>query len=70
MFSEFTPPELEVFASERSHYRYRSEFRVWHEGADLYYYMFDKTKEPEHQKIRCSGLRSKRASIQVVIRQL
>ena len=53
MFSEFTPPELEVFASERSHYRYRSEFRVWHEGADLYYYMFDKTKEPEHQKIRC-----------------
>ncbi|WP_394132874.1 tRNA (uridine(54)-C5)-methyltransferase TrmA [Shewanella maritima] len=41
-FAEFTPPQLEVFASEPEHYRMRAEFRVWHDGDDLYYYMFDK----------------------------
>src|SRR5438445_13350380 len=45
MFSSFTTPEVEVFASEPTHFRMRSEFRVWHEGEDLYYYMFDKAQE-------------------------
>jgi tRNA (uracil-5-)-methyltransferase len=45
MFSSFTTPEVEVFASAPAHFRMRSEFRVWHEGEDLYYYMFDKTQE-------------------------
>jgi tRNA (uracil-5-)-methyltransferase len=49
MFSAFTLPDLEVFPSSPSHYRMRSEFRVWHEGEDLYYYMFDKEQD---QKIR------------------
>jgi tRNA (uracil-5-)-methyltransferase len=49
LFSAIVIPEIEVFASEPTHYRMRSEFRVWHEGEDLYYYMFDKEKE---QKIR------------------
>jgi tRNA (uracil-5-)-methyltransferase len=34
-------PEMEVFASQPSHYRMRAEFRIWHEGDDLYYAMFD-----------------------------
>lgn len=39
-------PELEVFDSPPEHYRMRAEFRVWHEGDDLYYIMFDQaTKE-------------------------
>ncbi|GLS84895.1 tRNA (uridine(54)-C5)-methyltransferase TrmA [Paraferrimonas haliotis] len=41
-FAHFDAPALEVFASEPSHYRMRSEFRVWHEGDDLFYIMFDK----------------------------
>ena len=49
MFAQFFPPALEVFASKVSHYRMRSEFRVWHEGEDLYYYMFDKELD---QKVR------------------
>ncbi|QSX41036.1 tRNA (uridine(54)-C5)-methyltransferase TrmA [Shewanella cyperi] len=49
-FAEFTPPALEVFASEPAHYRMRSEFRVWHDGDDLYYYMFDNALQ---QKVRC-----------------
>ncbi len=35
-------PEIEVFESVREHYRMRAEFRVWREGDDLYYVMFDK----------------------------
>jgi tRNA (uracil-5-)-methyltransferase len=40
-FAEFSPPEPGVFASPLKHYRMRAEFRVWHEGDDLYYIMFD-----------------------------
>jgi len=32
---------MEVYASQPSHYRMRAEFRIWHEGDDLYYAMFD-----------------------------
>lgn len=49
-FAPFSPPELEVFASEPAHYRMRAEFRVWHDGEDLYYYMFDKVLDA---KVRC-----------------
>lgn len=45
LFVPFAAPEIEVFASEPAHYRMRAEFRVWHEGDDLYYYMFDKDKD-------------------------
>lgn len=33
-------PELDIFTSAEKHYRMRAEFRVWHEGDDLYYIMF------------------------------
>ncbi|SHO57220.1 tRNA (uridine(54)-C5)-methyltransferase TrmA [Vibrio quintilis] len=46
MFTDFNVPELEVFESQEKHYRMRAEFRVWHEGEDLYYIMFDqKTRQ-------------------------
>ncbi|RUO29424.1 tRNA (uridine(54)-C5)-methyltransferase TrmA [Aliidiomarina sedimenti] len=42
----FNAPDLQVFASAPEHYRMRAEFRVWHEGDELYFIMFDKqTKE-------------------------
>lgn len=49
MFTPFTQLPPEVFASAPQHYRMRAEFRVWHEGEDLYFYMFDKGT---NQKIR------------------
>ncbi len=49
IFKDYPTPELEVFDSPPAHYRMRAEFRVWHEGEDLYYYMFDKEQD---QKIR------------------
>lgn len=45
LFTAYPTPEVEVFASEAALYRMRAEFRVWHDGDDLYYYMFDKEKK-------------------------
>ncbi|WP_199610593.1 tRNA (uridine(54)-C5)-methyltransferase TrmA [Flocculibacter collagenilyticus] len=48
-FKPYNVPALNVFDSPDKHYRLRCEFRVWHDGDDLYHIMFDqKTK----QKIR------------------
>ncbi|RHW75677.1 tRNA (uridine(54)-C5)-methyltransferase TrmA [Colwellia sp. RSH04] len=41
LFKEFSLPKAEVFTSEPMNYRQRAEFRVWHEGDDLYYIMFN-----------------------------
>jgi tRNA (uracil-5-)-methyltransferase len=41
LLSEFDAPTVEVFSSPTSAYRMRAEFRLWHEGEDLYYAMFD-----------------------------
>lgn len=47
MLSPFYQQELDVYRSPVQHYRMRAEFRVWHDGDDLYYIMFDKeTKGP------------------------
>ncbi|MAY71617.1 MAG: tRNA (uridine(54)-C5)-methyltransferase TrmA [Halomonas sp.] len=49
-FARFSPPELEVYPSPPSHYRQRCEFRVWHEGDDLYYVMFEVNPEDPDDK--------------------
>jgi tRNA (uracil-5-)-methyltransferase len=49
LFSSIIPFErvqLKKYESPEKHYRMRTEFRVWHNGEDLYFFMFDKeTKE-------------------------
>lgn len=51
-FAPFSPPPLEVFASPASHYRMRCEFRLWHEGDDLFYAMFEVDPEdPKHKQV-------------------
>jgi tRNA (uracil-5-)-methyltransferase len=45
-FAPFAIPEPDVFPSAPEHYRLRAEFRVWHQGDDLHYAMFD----PENPK--------------------
>lgn len=49
-FARFAPPVLEVYPSPPSHYRQRCEFRLWHEGDDLYYAMFEVDPENPGQK--------------------
>lgn len=46
IFADIPLPEASVFASRPAHYRMRAEFRVWHEGDDLFYAMFD-PKDPK-----------------------
>lgn len=41
LLSSYSHPEVEVFRSPVSHYRMRAEFRLWHDGDDLYHIMFD-----------------------------
>jgi tRNA (uracil-5-)-methyltransferase len=41
MLADFDPPPVEVFTSPPQGYRMRAEFRIWHEGEDLFYAMFD-----------------------------
>ena len=46
LLSEFDAPAPRVYASAPVHYRMRAEFRVWHDGDDLYHIMFNQeTKE-------------------------
>jgi tRNA (uracil-5-)-methyltransferase len=46
ILSPFSSSDLAVFDSPQVHYRMRAEFRVWHDGNDLYHIMFDqKTKQ-------------------------
>ena len=49
IFADFDTPELEVFASPAEHYRMRAEFRVWHEGEDLYYIMFNQETREKYR---------------------
>ncbi|MDI5922888.1 tRNA (uridine(54)-C5)-methyltransferase TrmA [Halomonas sp. LR5S13] len=49
-FARFAPPMLEVFPSPPSHYRQRCEFRLWHEGDDLFYAMFEVDPEDPKRK--------------------
>jgi tRNA (uracil-5-)-methyltransferase len=41
LMSEFNPPTPQVFSSPIKHYRMRAEFRIWHEGADLFHIMYE-----------------------------
>ena len=49
LFAPFNMPEPEVFRSEPAHYRLRAEFRVWHDGDDLYHIMFDPQTKTKHR---------------------
>ncbi|MCE0492054.1 tRNA (uridine(54)-C5)-methyltransferase TrmA [Pantoea sp. Mb-10] len=49
MMLPYAAPEVEVFRSPVSHYRMRAEFRIWHDGDDLYHIIFDQQTK---QRIR------------------
>lgn len=49
MFHQFDMPSLEVYESPEKHYRMRAEFRVWHEGEDMYYIMFNQETRQKYR---------------------
>ena len=50
-FAEFKLPPMELFESAKTAYRLRAEFRVWHEGDDLYYVMFKPGDKHQHSRL-------------------
>ena len=48
-FSEFSVTDIDTFASPTLNYRMRCEFRVWHDGDDLFHIMFNQQTK---QKVR------------------
>ncbi len=42
LFAPFYKDKISVFESPRSHYRSRSEFKIWHEGAEKIYYAMNR----------------------------
>ncbi|GAA3900900.1 tRNA (uridine(54)-C5)-methyltransferase TrmA [Halomonas cibimaris] len=50
LFEGFATPEMEVYDSPPSHYRQRCEFRLWHEGDDIYYAMFEVARDEAGNK--------------------
>lgn len=48
-FFHLKMPDLEIFESAHLHYRMRAEFRVWHEGDDLFHIMFDQSNKEKYR---------------------
>ncbi|MFG6667933.1 tRNA (uridine(54)-C5)-methyltransferase TrmA [Halomonas sp. HNIBRBA4712] len=52
LFTPFSPPALEVYPSPPEQYRQRCEFRIWHDGDDLFYAMFEvNPDDPKDKKV-------------------
>ncbi len=49
LFNSFAMPPVQIFPSPAEHYRCRAEFRVWHDGDDLYHIMFDPETKTRHR---------------------
>lgn len=49
LLAPFNAPALSVYPSEPLHYRMRAEFRVWHEGDDLYHIMFNQSTKEKYR---------------------
>ncbi|KKO44635.1 tRNA (uracil-5-)-methyltransferase [Arsukibacterium ikkense] len=49
LLAAYTSTDIELFRSSPSHYRQRAEFRIWHDGDDIYHAMFDPQTK---QKVR------------------
>lgn len=49
LFSQLPMPTATVFRSPASHYRCRAEFRIWHDGEELYHIMFDPQTKTRHR---------------------
>lgn len=49
LFAPFDLPTFDIFTSKPINYRQRAEFRVWHEGDDLYYIMFNSETKQKYR---------------------
>lgn len=59
-FAPFETPKAQLFESPPLHFRLRAEFRVWHDGDDLFYAMFDPSKPKEPIRVSDFPIASQR----------
>lgn len=52
LFTPFTIKKPDVFASPKTHFRYRAEFRIWHEADDFYFVIFPKGQNKSPIKLK------------------
>jgi tRNA (uracil-5-)-methyltransferase len=48
-YTDSSDPQTDIFSSASSHYRQRAEFRVWHDGTDLYHIMFNQETKQQYR---------------------
>ncbi|OUS29775.1 tRNA (uridine(54)-C5)-methyltransferase TrmA [Gammaproteobacteria bacterium 45_16_T64] len=51
LFSDMEMPEIEVFSSDPLHFRYRTEFRIWHTKGRCFYAMFERGKNNDPHEV-------------------
>lgn len=71
LFQGFDAPEIQVFESPEQHYRMRAEFRVWHEGDEIFYAMFERgQKAGGASLVRCDRFEAADAAINALMPRL
>ncbi|MDO5638792.1 MAG: tRNA (uridine(54)-C5)-methyltransferase TrmA [Neisseria sp.] len=71
LFSGLNIPDLEIFESPEQHYRMRAEFRVWHEGDECFYAMFERGRKASGASlIRCDRFLAAHESINALMPRL
>jgi len=49
LFRPYGVEKTDVYPSSTAHYRLRAEFRIWHEGDDMFHIMFDPITKSKHR---------------------
>lgn len=71
LFQGLDFPEIEVFESPEQHYRMRAEFRIWHEGGEMFYAMFERGQKANGASlIRCDQFPAASESINTLMPKL
>ena len=71
LFQGLDFPEIEVFESPEQHYRMRAEFRIWHEGGEMFYAMFERGQKASGASlIRCDQFPATSESINALMPKL
>ena len=71
LFQGLDFPEIEVFESLEQHYRMRAEFRIWHEGGEMFYAMFERGQKASGASlIRCDQFPAASESINALMPKL
>ena len=71
LFQGLDFPEIEVFESPQQHYRMRAEFRIWHEGGEMFYAMFERGQKASGASlIRCDQFPAASESINTLMPKL